>query len=98
MSIHFLQITPSTELQQTAVTQVSKQMQLWDIMQSGGALMIPLGLLLILAVFFFFERYIAIKKAANVKQMDLDTFLQVFNVKTKPDGKYQVQKHFKASR
>ena len=40
----------------------------------------------------------AIKKAANVKQMDLDTFLQVFNVKTKPDGKYQVQKHFKASR
>ena len=73
MSIHFLQITPSTELQQTAVTQVSKQMQLWDIMQSGGALMIPLGLLLILAVFFFFERYIAIKKAAKID----DNFMRI---------------------
>ena len=73
MSIHFLQITPSTELQQTAVTQVSKQMQLWDIMQSGGALMIPLGLLLILSVFFFFERYIAIKKAAKID----DNFMRI---------------------
>jgi biopolymer transport protein ExbB len=73
MSIHFLQITPSTELQQTAVTQVSKQMQLWDILQSGGALMIPLGLLLILAVFFFFERYIAIKKAAKID----DNFMRI---------------------
>jgi biopolymer transport protein ExbB len=73
MSIHFLQITPSTELQQTAVTQVSKQMQLWDILLSGGALMIPLGLLLILAVFFFFERYIAIKKAAKID----DNFMRI---------------------
>ena len=73
MSIHFLQITPSTELQQTAVTQVSKQMQLWDILQSGGALMIPLGLLLILAVFFFFERYIAIKKATKID----DNFMRI---------------------
>ena len=73
MSIHFLQITPSTELQQTAVPQVSKQMQLWDILQSGGALMIPLGLLLILAVFFFFERYIAIKKAAKID----DNFMRI---------------------
>lgn len=73
MSIHFLQVTPSPELQQTAVTQVSKQMQLWDILQSGGALMIPLGLLLMLAVFFFFERYIAIKKAAKID----DNFMRI---------------------
>jgi len=32
----------------------------------------------------------AIKKAAIVKQMDLDTFLQVFAIKTKTDGKIKV--------
>jgi hypothetical protein len=35
----------------------------------------------------------AIKKAANVKQMDLDTFLQVFNVKTNQNGKSKIQEH-----
>jgi hypothetical protein len=32
----------------------------------------------------------AIKKAAIVKQMDLDTFLQVFGIKTKTNGKIKV--------
>jgi hypothetical protein len=32
----------------------------------------------------------AIKKAAIVKQMDLDTFLQVFAMKTKTNGKIKV--------
>jgi hypothetical protein len=32
----------------------------------------------------------AIEKAAIVKQMDLDTFLQVFDVKTLKDGKPKV--------
>ena len=35
----------------------------------------------------------AIKKAANVKQMDLDTFLQVFNVKTNQNGKSKIQEY-----
>ena len=35
----------------------------------------------------------AIKKEANVKQMDLDTFLQVFNVKTNQNGKSKIQEH-----
>jgi biopolymer transport protein ExbB len=72
MSIHFLQIPAGGELQQK-VAAASKPMQLWDIMQSGGALMIPLGLLLILAVFFFFERYIAIKKAGKID----DNFMRI---------------------
>lgn len=73
MSLHFLQIPAGTELQQTVATQAAKPMQLWDILQSGGALMIPLGLLLILAVFFFFERYIAIKKAGKID----DNFMRI---------------------
>jgi len=32
----------------------------------------------------------AIEKAAVVKQMDLDTFLQVFGMKTKTHGKIKV--------
>jgi hypothetical protein len=32
----------------------------------------------------------AIKKAANVKQMDLDTFLQVFNVKTNQNERIKI--------
>ena len=73
MSIHFLQIPAGTEVQQAVTAQASKPMQLWDILQSGGALMIPLGLLLILAVFFFFERYIAIKKAGKLD----DNFMRI---------------------
>jgi biopolymer transport protein ExbB len=52
---------------------MSKAMNLFDMLQSGGALMIPLGLLFILAVFFFFERYIAIKKAGKID----DNFMRI---------------------
>src|SRR6201996_3596404 len=39
-----------------------------DILAKGGVLMIPLGLLLVIAVFVFFERYIAIKKASKMDE------------------------------
>lgn len=45
-----------------------KEMHLWDILKSGGPLMIPLALMFIGAVFFFFERNIAIRKAAKVDE------------------------------
>lgn len=73
MSIHFLQIPAVTDSTKTVAMQSTKPMQLWDILQSGGALMIPLILLLILAVFFFFERYIAIKKAGKLD----DNFMRI---------------------
>jgi hypothetical protein len=40
----------------------------------------------------------AIEKAAIIKQMEIDTFVEIFNVKPKPDGKYKVQKHSGTSR
>ena len=46
----------------------AKEMHLWDILKSGGPLMIPLALMFIGAVFFFFERSIAIRKAARVDE------------------------------
>jgi hypothetical protein len=40
----------------------------------------------------------AIIEAAALKQMDIDSFLEIFDVKPKPDGKYKVQKHSGTSR
>ena len=45
-----------------------REMHLWDILKSGGPLMIPLALMFVGAVFFFFERNIAIRKAGNVDE------------------------------
>ena len=45
-----------------------KEMHLWDILVSGGPLMIPLSLMLVGAIFFFFERHIAIRKAAKLDE------------------------------
>jgi biopolymer transport protein ExbB len=61
------QVTDSlTNIAQAAAA--SKEMHLWDVLKSGGPLMIPLGLMFVAVVFFFFERNIAIRKAAKVDQ------------------------------
>lgn len=41
-------------------------MNVMELLANGGPLMIPLGLLFVLAVFFFFERLIAIRKASRM--------------------------------
>jgi biopolymer transport protein ExbB len=71
MNLFFLQITDTgrvTDSTATALNAVTAdaQMNVIDLLFSGGVLMIPLALLLVLAIFFFFERYIAIKHASNV--------------------------------
>lgn len=52
--------------QSAAGASSSSKMNLFDIIKEGGVIMIPLGLLLALAVFFFFERLIAINKASKI--------------------------------
>jgi biopolymer transport protein ExbB len=47
---------------------VAEKLNLLDLLFKGGVLMIPLLLLLVLAVYFFFERWIAIKKASQVDE------------------------------
>ncbi len=74
MNWFFLQVTnPATttaadSLQKAATpgTQGEHVMNVMDLLANGGPLMIPLGLLFVLAVFFFFERLIAIKKASRI--------------------------------
>lgn len=53
------------------VTQVATQaaqtggLSFWSLMVKGGLIMIPLGLLSVLAVYIFVERYMAIRKASK---------------------------------
>src|SRR4051812_41550531 len=42
------------------------KMNLFDLIEKGGIIMIPLFLLLAVAIFFFFERLIAINKASKL--------------------------------
>ncbi|MEJ7737329.1 MAG: MotA/TolQ/ExbB proton channel family protein [Chitinophagaceae bacterium] len=59
------QLTDSTANALNAIT-TDAHMNILDLLYNGGVLMIPLALLLVLAIFFFFERWIAIKNAGNV--------------------------------
>jgi biopolymer transport protein ExbB len=75
MNWFFLQVTnPATtatadSIQKAAIAgapQGQHSMSIMDLMANGGPIMIPLGLLFVLAVFFFFERLIAIRKASKI--------------------------------
>lgn len=44
-----------------------EKISMWEMLQKGGAIMYPLYLLLVLAVFVFFERMIAIRKASKIE-------------------------------
>ena len=72
MHLFFLQITDTarqlTDSTGASMNTISTEanMNIFDLLVNGGILMIPLAFLLVLAIFFFFERYIAIKNASRV--------------------------------
>jgi biopolymer transport protein ExbB len=73
MNWFFLQVTNPTSAVADTLRHVNNasnasapSMNLMDMLTNGGPLMIPLALLLVLAIFFFFERLIAIRKASNI--------------------------------
>ncbi len=45
-----------------------KSESVWGVLAKGGLLMIPLLSLLVIAIFFFIERYITISKAAKIEE------------------------------
>lgn len=68
MDLFFLQIDSS------AITHaVPKTQNLWDTLESGGIIMVPLGILFVGALYFFFERLIAINKASKID----DNFMRI---------------------
>ena len=56
-----------------AIATTGKVESVWSLLGKGGPLMIPLGILFALAVFFFIERLIAIRKASKID----DNFMSI---------------------
>ncbi len=78
MNLFFLQVLiDSSKIKDSLarVAQLTAQQKesLWDILLKGGPLMIPLFILLVIAIFVFFERYLAIKKASKLD----DNFMSI---------------------
>ena len=57
----------------TAELLSQKSESVWGVLAKGGMLMIPLLSLLVIAIFFFIERYITISKAAKIE----DNFMSI---------------------
>jgi biopolymer transport protein ExbB len=70
MHLFFLQVIIDSAKIKDSLARIALQAgqqkeSLWDILLRGGPLMIPLALLLVLAIFFFIERLMAINKASK---------------------------------
>ncbi len=50
----------------TSVNATAQVESVWSLLSKGGPLMIPLGILFALAVFFFIERLMVVKKAGKI--------------------------------
>jgi len=73
MNLFFLQVIIDSAKIKDSLARASQLLaqqkeNLWDTLQRGGPLMIPLAILLVIAIFFFIERVIAINKAARVDE------------------------------
>ncbi len=64
------------QIDSTKTTQLLSQQStdsVWGVLAKGGLLMVPLAALLIVAIFFFIERLITIRKAAKIE----DNFMSI---------------------
>jgi biopolymer transport protein ExbB len=73
MHLFFLQVIVDSakikdSLALAAQATAPKEENLWDILHRGGPLMFPLAILLVIAIFFFFERLLAINRASKVDE------------------------------
>lgn len=71
MNLFLLQIADTAQQVANAAqaaTNENKDLSMINLLFQGGPLMIPLFLLLVIAVYFFFERYLAINKASKIDE------------------------------
>jgi biopolymer transport protein ExbB len=78
MNLFFLQVLIDSakfkdSLARVAQAAAQQKETLFDILSKGGVLMVPLAILLVIAIFVFIERYIAIKKASKLD----DNFMSI---------------------
>lgn len=69
----FLLQVDTTVVASQAVAQPQQQISIIDLLSKGGVLMIPLGLLFVIAIFVFFERLLYIRKASKIE----DNFMNI---------------------
>lgn len=60
--------TVNQAMQQVAATKTGETISFFDLIYMGGWIMIPLGIMLLLTVYVFAERYIAIKQASKIDE------------------------------
>ena len=65
--------TLNRAIQQTAAANTGKTISFFDLIYMGGWIMIPLGVMLLLTVYVFAERYIAIRHASKID----DNFMNI---------------------
>ena len=69
MNWFFLQIDTSAAAQAAAsAAQPPQEISLIDVVSKGGVLMIPLGLLFVIALYVFIERLLYIRKASRIEE------------------------------
>lgn len=70
MKLFFLQVATDSLTKAVAaqhgIPEPGTKISLWELLLSGGWIMVPLFLLLVIAIFFFFERLIAIRHAGKL--------------------------------
>ena len=54
----------------TAAKTTGEVESVWSLLSKGGPLMIPLGILFALAVFFFIERLLVVRKVSKIDEND----------------------------
>ena len=54
----------SSTVESIPVASQSSIVTLWDIIQKGGLIMIPIGILFTAAIFIFIERFITVRRAS----------------------------------
>jgi biopolymer transport protein ExbB len=68
-----LQITPASTLTDTAQAMaaqltppVEKSISLWEMAEKGGPILIPIGILSVMALYIFFERLFTIRRSSKI--------------------------------
>lgn len=73
MNWFLLQIDTASAALQASNPAPVQQISIMDLLSKGGILMIPLGLLFVIAIFVFFERLLYIRKASKIE----DNFMNI---------------------
>jgi len=93
----FLQITLTGDtinkaMQSTEQLPTEMTLSIWELMQKGGVIMIPLIILSVIAIYIFIERYFAIRKAAG-EEINFMNNIKDFIHENKIDAAKELCKH-----